>query len=210
MAGMGRSIKPRDASPGASWRNARLFSLRPHARGGVNNNGAGRSSGFRIIRSVAPSHHESPDGDPRKWRCCDRSSPITAAGPRWTCTIFPLIRPTRGGPAPRTIHLSKLADLSRTVPSRVNREAAAYANRGSGFKWMNDHGKKKCGTHRLPSVRPAKPFGINLRLRSTRPLITLPRSAASIVERSRRLTPRRHHLGAVWGISLFTRHSRFV
>lgn len=84
----------------------RLFSLRPHPRGGVNNNGAGRSSGFRIVRSVAPSPHAASNDGTREWRCCGRSSPITAAGPRWTCTIFPLIRPTRGGPAPRTIHLS--------------------------------------------------------------------------------------------------------
>ena len=44
----------------------------------------------------------------------------------------------------------------------------------------------------------------------TRPLITLPRSAATVVERSRRLTPIRHRLGVLWGISLCTSHSKAI
>lgn len=119
----------------------RLFSLRLHARGGVNNSGAGRSSGFRIIRSTAPSPRASCDGT-REWRQSGRSSPITAAGPRWTCTIFPLIRPTRGGPAPRTIQLSKFAVGIGLSPIRSRRGRSIRESR-SRFQFDERDGDVK-------------------------------------------------------------------
>ena len=47
-----------------------------------------RSSGFRISRFVAPSR----PGFPLASGILRQPSPITAAGPRWICTIFPIER----------------------------------------------------------------------------------------------------------------------
>jgi len=48
-----------------------------------------------------------------------RSSPITAAGPRWIRTTFPFVRPMAGHRQSRPIHLSNdptLADTSQDLP----------------------------------------------------------------------------------------------
>ena len=49
----------------------------------------------------------------------------------------------------------------------VTREAEAYATWRAICNFRVEQiCVKKCGTHRLPSVRPAKPFGVSLRSRS--------------------------------------------
>jgi len=48
---------------------------------------SGRSSGFRIIQVTRPSH--STASAVSQWQLSSISSPITAAGPRRICTVFP-------------------------------------------------------------------------------------------------------------------------
>ncbi len=47
----------------------------------------GRSSGSRVILIPTPSRN----GSPLQWHLRGKSSPITAAGPRWLLTIFPIM-----------------------------------------------------------------------------------------------------------------------
>jgi len=53
----------------------------------LQNRHLGRSSGFRIALITAPSHDISRSG------LLQRSSPVTAAGPQRTCTVFPILSP---------------------------------------------------------------------------------------------------------------------
>lgn len=76
-----------------------------HIRGGHDNTATGRSSGFRIILLAAPSPRNT-----REWHL-RRSSPITAAGPRWLLTTFPETS-LRERPGPRNIYLSRRSEIN--------------------------------------------------------------------------------------------------
>ena len=69
---------------------------------------SGRSSGFRIVLLTAPSHVEVNLTDEclRRSGLLQRSSPVTAAGPRRILTVFPILPPSNkpGGHPSRESH----------------------------------------------------------------------------------------------------------
>ena len=132
----------------------------PNFRGGVNNSGAGRSSGFRIVRSVAPSPREIALWQKsREWHHMRPTVPDYSGGTAMDLHHLPFESPQHR--ETRTENDSLVNFAAERLNARPRGRSLVESRRQMQFCRCGIEGKKRAGRIVSPRCAPPKPFGVN-------------------------------------------------